>query len=610
MKNKVLIKILSGVLAVAILVFAARIVIGSGSTDIPVAYVISDGTNCYYIDYDELVDSYMEYRDDENSDAAKLAKFYFDTLGSNVMNRFMAYVSGVTTKFVNFSEIIDKYVETEDVDSTYIWFNGTAATPAFSAITKVLVLDANCQVAGRYYVGTDGYIIRRSTYVMDTSAPASGHADVPAEFAITVTGNDLGCESFTAVLEYEITGGGYTLETNNGSGWETLTGGTIGSSSGTMITPDWNASTSMRFTAHDSGTYHMTFRMETMEGIVVAQKTQDMAVTSGMQVSASVPAFRVGEPAQFTISTTANDDAGKMVQAHFAIPPGVSVEYQDEVTGDWTVLTDVYGPASGFALADATMVLRGTFTEAGTKTITVQYMEVGTGTVLGSKEITAMAELQMSVSADLPEFYTGEPQPFTISTTANDDADKLVRAYFTIPAGVALEYQEEGTGTWVALTDAYGPAAGFPAADATYTFRATFTGIGTKTIAVQFVEVSTGFVLASEDFIATAQARIIPTIAIPGFKDITIPAYTTDVRVDLKNPGSNTCYFIISLELDDGTILFTSEMLAPSEGIGDITLSEALSQGEYEAIVKYDAYDADDFSPLNTAEVNITLISD
>jgi hypothetical protein len=129
-----------------------------------------------------------------------------------------------------------------------------------------------------------------------------------------------------------------------------------------------------------------------------------------------------------------------------------------------------------------------------------------------------------------------------------------------------------------------------------------------KQIAVQFVEVGTDTVLADESFIATVQYRVQPTIIIPGFTSLTIPTGTASVNVDLANPAENTCLFVISIVLEDGTALFTSGALEPGESVGSVTVSQALSPGEYAAVVKFEAYDPDTLSPLNTAEVGITLI--
>jgi uncharacterized protein YjdB len=108
-----------------------------------------------------------------------------------------------------------------------------------------------------------------------------------------------------------------------------------------------------------------------------------------MTVNATVPEFTVGVPATFTVGTIANSDAGKMVKAHFTIPAGVTVEYQEGGVGAWLPLVDVFGPASGFPLGNITSTFRGTFTETGTKTVKVDFIEVGTNIILGSTDITA-----------------------------------------------------------------------------------------------------------------------------------------------------------------------------------------------------------------------------
>ena len=98
-------------------------------------------------------------------------------------------------------------------------------------------------------------------------------------------------------------------------------------------------------------------------------------------------------------------------------------------------------------------------------------------------------------------------------------------------------------------------------------------------------------------------------IAIPGYKSITIDANQTDVKVNFNNPEDNPCYFVISLILDDGTVLYQSKMIEPGMGLYDITLAQALSPGEYDATVKYETYSLSDLAPMNGADVQIVLIA-
>ena len=98
-------------------------------------------------------------------------------------------------------------------------------------------------------------------------------------------------------------------------------------------------------------------------------------------------------------------------------------------------------------------------------------------------------------------------------------------------------------------------------------------------------------------------------IAIPGFKSITVEANKKDVKVNFRNPEGNPCYFEISLILADGTELYRSKMIEPGKGLYEITLNQPLAPGEYDAVLKYDTYSLEGLTPMNGAEVNLTLIA-
>ena len=54
---------------------------------------------------------------------------------------------------------------------------------------------------------------------------------------------------------------------------------------------------------------------------------------------------------------------------------------------------------------------------------------------------------------------------------------------------------------------------------------------------------------------------------------------------------------MISIILDDGTVIYESDMLMPGENLGDIEISEALEHGEYEASILYEAFDSGGSKP-------------
>lgn len=98
-------------------------------------------------------------------------------------------------------------------------------------------------------------------------------------------------------------------------------------------------------------------------------------------------------------------------------------------------------------------------------------------------------------------------------------------------------------------------------------------------------------------------------IQIPGYPSITIPADETEVTMALVNPEGNPCYFTFELVLKDtDEVLYTSKMVAPGQMITDITLSRALSAGEYNAVIRISTASLEDGSAMNGANMETTLI--
>lgn len=98
-------------------------------------------------------------------------------------------------------------------------------------------------------------------------------------------------------------------------------------------------------------------------------------------------------------------------------------------------------------------------------------------------------------------------------------------------------------------------------------------------------------------------------IAVPGFESLTLKADSKKQEVVLSNPAKNSCYFRISLVLSDGTVLWTSEDIAPGKTSNPIKLSRALEAGTYrEAKLKYECFTMDgSHEALNGAEIKLTL---
>ena len=80
-------------------------------------------------------------------------------------------------------------------------------------------------------------------------------------------------------------------------------------------------------------------------------------------------------------------------------------------------------------------------------------------------------------------------------------------------------------------------------------------------------------------------------------------------KTNLHNPRKNNCYFKISIILDDGTVVWTSELIAPGEKVKNITLHETMPEGTYDNVtVKYDCFAMNKKVSLNNAKIKIKLV--
>ena len=98
------------------------------------------------------------------------------------------------------------------------------------------------------------------------------------------------------------------------------------------------------------------------------------------------------------------------------------------------------------------------------------------------------------------------------------------------------------------------------------------------------------------------------SIAIPGYETLTLQADSRTQTVSLTNPPENPCLFVLTLTLEDGTALWTGQELSPGERFTAITLNRALPAGEYGAVLRYDCFATGDRTPLNGAEIQLTLV--
>lgn len=99
------------------------------------------------------------------------------------------------------------------------------------------------------------------------------------------------------------------------------------------------------------------------------------------------------------------------------------------------------------------------------------------------------------------------------------------------------------------------------------------------------------------------------TISIPGYELLELQSDSKQQALCLPNPPQNNCYFQITLYLEDGTMLWQSELIEPGETSQPLVLSRELKKGYYPgAFLRFACYRMDeDRTPLNGAETKVTL---
>ncbi len=103
--------------------------------------------------------------------------------------------------------------------------------------------------------------------------------------------------------------------------------------------------------------------------------------------------------------------------------------------------------------------------------------------------------------------------------------------------------------------------------------------------------------------------KLTDSIDLPGYGALSFKADTREQEVRLPNPPQNFCYIRASLILEDGTVLWTSEPIAPGESSDPVVFRTPLAAGEYKnAVLKYECFRMDEaLTPLNGATANLTL---
>ena len=108
----------------------------------------------------------------------------------------------------------------------------------------------------------------------------------------------------------------------------------------------------------------------------------------------------------------------------------------------------------------------------------------------------------------------------------------------------------------------------------------------------------------------TEVVKLEDRIAIPGYEAVELTADTLEQTLCFPNPAQNSCYFQISLYLEDGTLLWKSADVAPGENSEPVVLNQQLAEGTYkDAVLKYECFTMDKkHSQLNGAQTKLMLL--
>lgn len=162
-------------------------------------------------------------------------------------------------------------------------------------------------------------------------------------------------------------------------------------------------------------------------------------------VTIDMPAtFTVGQPMEFSISTTGGDKAGTMVLGTSVFSGSAAIEkieYYEENDGNWYELTgDHFGPASGFPLGDFTSKFRVTFKEAGTFSLTVNIVEA-------ANQQNVLATATQSVTSVVGADYTKVDEAIAKANALNRDEYKdftaVDQAVASVVRGLDISRQAE-----------------------------------------------------------------------------------------------------------------------------------------------------------------------
>lgn len=301
------------------------------------------------------------------------------------------------------------------------------------------------------------------------------------------------------------------LEVQSGTWYEFY--GDFGPATGFPMT---DATSTFRVTFNKAGNYTVNAAMVTVGDrtplcTATAKVTVQRANAANLATNIDQQLFLLGQQTVFTLTTTANGDAGTNVRGNIAFDDNSAVEkleYYDEESKTWNEINGEFGPEDGFSMADATSTFRVTFNKTGSYTMSASLDAVEGGAALCtvSQSITVFEHGAIVSNIGNVSFVAGEAAEFVVTTTANGHANMRVYGAVTFADGKAvekLEYRKDKSEEWTEITEKFREE-GFLLTDATYYFRVTFAKAGDHEMTVSIRSMTDDSVLCAVESTATA----------------------------------------------------------------------------------------------------------
>jgi len=99
-------------------------------------------------------------------------------------------------------------------------------------------------------------------------------------------------------------------------------------------------------------------------------------------------------------------------------------------------------------------------------------------------------------------------------------------------------------------------------------------------------------------------------VIIPVVSNITLPAGKQTAKTLLLNPAENNCYLTFEILLADcSETIYRSGFVKPGMCLEEITLAQAPTKGEHNAVMRISAYRLKEFTEISRANIDFKLIA-